>query len=254
MNKISIVETISDLALRSSVERADEAIMKYADEGGDEQAISLLENLEPAVLAKIIDGFDIGKPSFLALVSSPEQAIRIIRADPRNWRAYIEGDQDYLDELIPSMANVLRTIVIGHENDGKWLHNFFEIVQEDETVILYMSLPFAYFCEGKISNPADAILGSEDESAIDPDDREDDNSFEIKDDRVEFPYPFNQSGEIGHIYYLMEEHHPVLAKKFLRIILGEDKDFSFRDVLEVVLALRSEGEGEKEADMFLPLT
>lgn len=75
-------EKIADIALRSSGLAADSAVMAYASQSGDEKAIALMSAVEPAILARIVREHDVSKPSFIGLLSRPEDVVSIFSADP----------------------------------------------------------------------------------------------------------------------------------------------------------------------------
>ena len=226
------VVEVSDLAIRKNGSAADEAIMAYASDVGDELALQVLSELEPEIMARIVRDHDFTKTSFLGLISRPEDVISIFEADPGTWNNLESASKDEINTLIRDVSDVVTGIILSKEDD-EWRTDVFDLLLESEIAMTYVAVPLmARLHNYEYSQENDSYL-------------------------LRFHYPYEGEGEIGRVWRLMRDLSPKVAKVIGSMVSGHHKvQNSFWSARVALTGLQAEKAGEKTEiaqQMFEPL-
>ncbi len=192
------VSLVSDIAMRKSGAAADNALMAIAEKG-DEFALEVLRDVPPHVKARIIHDHDFSKPSFIGMLSSPEEVAKAMAADPSTWVTKPElMDNEKLQETMRDIRDFVTGVLLA-KDDEDWQINILKAVSESEEAMLYLAIPYV----GHVQ-------------------------FNKTEDLYAFDFSYNEScdGEIGHLHRIMKEHAPELEQKLGAILDGGEYRYS----------------------------
>ncbi len=242
-----VLAEIASLAM-TSPQKADNELMAFASKEGDEAAVELMADLPPAVLAIMMRVGDITVPAFTALLSDPEQAIKVMEVDPDTWRNLttfyrgeshrplsLSGVPDLNSLIVRDIGDIITSIILPRKNDAHWVADFCRLLKQSEKAMQYIAVPFIA-CGGPIP----------DESALDNEEltEEEDADFTT---RWSFPYPYNEEGAIGEVYRVIAACDPELEQELFELIADTETP------IHVLLQSLQEPEVGDEGDkMFEP--
>lgn len=235
MHITKIIADVSDIAIRKDGVKADELLMSVASQYGDEQAKGILSQLDPAIMARIVREHDVTKESILGLLVSPQEVAAILDADPATWHNIEQSSQEEITDLMRDVADVITGIILSHSDDEMWLAQTFDAIAESDSALMYLVAPMVA-CGAR-------------------------GSRVLRQKSLRFPYPFDEDGNIGHVFRLMREYAPFVADQVIDIVsehaneailrekepdetnLHNSRDrvsFAFQEALRIVVRLQTE--------------
>ena len=252
MHIATIIADVSDIAIRKDGVKADELLMSVASQYGDERAKDILSQLDPAIMARIVREHDVTKESILGLLVSPQEVAAILDADPTTWHNIEQASQDEIIKLMRDVADVITGLLLSHVDDEIWLAQTFDAIAESDSALMYFVAPMVA-CGAR-------------------------QSMAFRQRTLRFPYPYDEDGNIGHVFRLMREYAPFVADQVIGIVSeyvneaslrekepdtiglhmgGERVSFAFQEALHILVRLQTEKSVEDvtkiTSQMFEPL-
>jgi hypothetical protein len=217
MHFATIIADVSDIAIRKDGIQADELLMSVASEHGDEQAKIILHQLDPAIMARIVREHDVTKESILGHLISPQEVVAILDSDPATWHNIEQASQDEITKLMRDVADVTTGIILSHIDDEVWLARTFDAIAESDSALMYLIAPMVA-CGAR-------------------------RSMALRQKTLRFPYPYDEDGNIGHVFRLMREYAPFVADQVIDIVSEHANEAKLREKEpDEITGLRTGGE------------
>ena len=148
---------------RESGRNAGNILEDIASEDGDQKMIAVISELDIMSVAKILRDFDATIPSIAAWLMDPETIGEMLDVEPSYWENELEKGGVTAQDSVKSM---LSQIFLTRADDEERQTEILDAINQSETGLLYLSLPFIGFDFESIDFEEEAVSGSDEELLI----------------------------------------------------------------------------------------
>ena len=145
---------------RESGRNAGNILEDIASEDGDQKMIAVISELDIMSVAKILRNFDATIPSIAAWLMDPETIGEMLDVEPSYWENELEKGGVTAQDSVKSM---LSQIFLTQADDEERQTEILDAINQSETGLLYLSLPFIGFDFESIDFEEEAVSGSDEE-------------------------------------------------------------------------------------------
>lgn len=148
---------------RESGRNAGNILEDIASEDGDQKMIAVISELDIMSVAKILRDFDATIPSIAAWLMDPETIGEMLDVEPSYWENELEKGGVTAQDSVKSM---LSQIFLTRADDEERQTEILDAINQSETGLLYLSLPFIGFDFESIDFEEEPVSGSDEELLI----------------------------------------------------------------------------------------
>ena len=148
---------------RESGRNAGNILEDIASEDGDQKMIAVISELDIMSVAKILRDFDATIPSIAAWLMDPETIGEMLDVEPSYWENELEKGGVTAQDSVKSM---LSQIFLTRADDDERQTEILDAINQSETGLLYLSLPFIGFDFESIDFEEEPVSGSDEELLI----------------------------------------------------------------------------------------
>jgi hypothetical protein len=148
---------------RESGRNAGNILEDIASEDGDQKMIAVISELDIMSVAKILRNFDATIPSIAAWLMDPETIGEMLDVEPSYWENELEKGGVTAQDSVKSM---LSQIFLTRADDEERQTEILDAINQSETGLLYLSLPFIGFDFESIDFEEEPVSGSDEELLI----------------------------------------------------------------------------------------
>jgi hypothetical protein len=148
---------------RESGRNAGNILEDIASEDGDQKMIAVISELDIMSVAKILRDFDATIPSIAAWLMDPETIGEMLDVEPSYWENELEKGGVTAQDSVKSM---LSQIFLTRADDEERQTEILDTINQSETGLLYLSLPFIGFDFESIDFEEEPVSGSDEELLI----------------------------------------------------------------------------------------
>ena len=148
---------------RESGRNAGNILEDIASEDGDQKMIAVISELDIMSVAKILRDFDATIPSIAAWLMDPETIGEMLDVEPSYWENELEKGGVTAQDSVKSM---LSQIFLTRADDEERQIKILDAINQSETGLLYLSLPFIGFDFESIDFEEEPVSGSDEELLI----------------------------------------------------------------------------------------
>ena len=148
---------------RESGRNAGDILEDIASTDGDQKMIAVISELDIMSVAKILRNFDATIPSIAAWLMDPETIGEMLDVEPSYWENELEKGGVTAQDSVKSM---LSQIFLTRADDEERQTEILDAINQSETGLLYLSLPFIGFDFESIDFEEEPVSGSDEELLI----------------------------------------------------------------------------------------
>jgi len=148
---------------RESGRNAGNILEDIASTEGDQKMIAVISELDIMSVAKILRDFDATIPSIAAWLMDPETIGEMLDVEPSYWENELEKGGVTAQDSVKSM---LSQIFLTRADDEERQTEILDAINQSETGLLYLSLPFIGFDFESIDFEEEPVSGSDEELLI----------------------------------------------------------------------------------------
>ena len=148
---------------RESGRNAGNILEDIASTEGDQKMIAVISELDIMSVAKILRDFDATIPSIAAWLMDPETIGEMLDVEPSYWENELEKGAVTAQDSVKSM---LSQIFLTRADDEERQTEILDAINQSETGMLYLSLPFIGFDFESIDFEEEPVSGSDEELLI----------------------------------------------------------------------------------------
>lgn len=148
---------------RESGRNAGDILEDIASTDGDQKMIAVISELDIMSVAKILRDFDATIPSIAAWLMDPETIGEMLDVEPSYWENELEKGGVTAQDSVKSM---LSQIFLTRADDEERQTEILDAINQSETGLLYLSLPFIGFDFESIDFEEEPVSGSDEELLI----------------------------------------------------------------------------------------
>ena len=148
---------------RESGRNAGNILEDIASTEGDQKMIAVISQLDIMSVAKILRDFDATIPSIAAWLMDPETIGEMLDVEPSYWENELEKGGVTAQDSVKSM---LSQIFLTRADDEERQTEILDAINQSETGLLYLSLPFIGFDFESIDFEEEPVSGSDEELLI----------------------------------------------------------------------------------------
>ncbi|MBQ0730204.1 MAG: hypothetical protein KBT75_05865 [Oleispira antarctica] len=148
---------------RESGRNAGNILEDIASTEGDQKMIAVISELDIMSVAKILRDFDATIPSIAAWLMDPETIGEMLDVEPSYWENELEKGGVTAQDSVKSM---LSQIFLTRADDEERQTEILDAINQSETGMLYLSLPFIGFDFESIDFEEEPVSGSDEELLI----------------------------------------------------------------------------------------